>query len=60
MLWPNFSSGSGGTLGNCLQGHLKAEVDADTLFIWLNYLAFTVVFRTYMFVVLLGCGDFLI
>ena len=41
-------------------GHLKTEVDANSLFIWLNYLTFTVVFRTYMFVALLGCGQFLI
>ena len=25
-------------------GHLKTEVDANTLFVWWNYLAFTVVF----------------
>ena len=60
MFWHDFSSGSDGTLGNCLQGRLKTEVDANTLIMWLNYLAFTVVLRTYMFMVLLGCGQFLI
>jgi len=60
MFWRDFSSGTDGILGNCLQGRLKTEADANTLFILLNYLAFTVVFRTYMFMVLLGRGQFLI
>ena len=55
MLWRDFSSVTEhGVIA--FIGHLKTEVDANTLFIWLNYLAFTVVFRTYVFVVLLGCG----
>ena len=34
-------------------GHLQTEVTVNNLFIWLNYLLFTVVFRTYMFVMVL-------
>jgi hypothetical protein len=60
MFWRDFSSGSDGNWIIAYIGHLKTEVDANTLFIWLNCLAFTVVFRTYIFVVLLGCGQFLI
>jgi hypothetical protein len=41
-------------------GHQKTEVDAHILFIWLNYSAFAVIFRRYMFVVVLGYGQFLI
>jgi hypothetical protein len=41
-------------------GHLQTEVTVNNLFIWLNYLLFTVVFRTYMFVMVLEFGQFLV